>query len=71
MKHLLNVEVLKIASCSVDDWPLLEEVCKINKKRPTTFNIPTSTYFCFYIWRFKFRFETLFFFKENGFGKIE
>lgn len=28
----LNVEVLKIASCSVDDWPLLREVCKINRK---------------------------------------
>lgn len=28
----LNVEVLKIASCSVDDWPLLNEVCKINRK---------------------------------------
>tara|TARA_Y100000593_G_C4313712_1_gene339715 strand:+ start:1588 stop:3048 length:1461 start_codon:yes stop_codon:yes gene_type:complete len=28
----LNVSVVKIASCSIDDWPLLEEVCKINKK---------------------------------------
>ncbi len=28
----LGVEVLKIASCSVDDWPLLNEVCKINRK---------------------------------------
>ena len=28
----LGVNVLKIASCSVDDWPLLEEACKINKK---------------------------------------
>tara|TARA_R110001592_G_scaffold329986_1_gene612000 strand:- start:14077 stop:15537 length:1461 start_codon:yes stop_codon:yes gene_type:complete len=28
----LGVEVLKIASCSVDDWPLLKEVSKINRK---------------------------------------
>ena len=28
----LGVEVLKIASCSVDDWPLLEEVSNINRK---------------------------------------
>ncbi len=28
----LGINVLKIASCSVDDWPLLREVCKINKK---------------------------------------
>ena len=28
----LGVEVIKIASCSVDDWPLLNEVCKINRK---------------------------------------
>ena len=28
----LGVEVLKIASCSVDDWPLLREVSKINRK---------------------------------------
>ena len=28
----LGVDVLKIASCSVDDWPLLREVCKINRK---------------------------------------
>lgn len=28
----LGVEVLKIASCSVDDWPLLEEASKINRK---------------------------------------
>ena len=28
----LGVEVLKIASCSVDDWPLLEEVSDINRK---------------------------------------
>ena len=28
----LGVEVLKIASCSVDDWPLLEEVAKMNRK---------------------------------------
>ena len=28
----LNVQSIKIASCSIDDWPLLEEVCKINKK---------------------------------------
>ena len=28
----LGVGVLKIASCSVDDWPLLREVSKINRK---------------------------------------
>ena len=28
----LDIDVVKIASCSIDDWPLLEEVCKINKK---------------------------------------
>ena len=28
----LGVNVLKIASCSVDDWPLLEQVSNINKK---------------------------------------
>tara|TARA_R100000008_G_scaffold372_2_gene335 strand:- start:24128 stop:25591 length:1464 start_codon:yes stop_codon:yes gene_type:complete len=28
----LNVSIVKIASCSIDDWPLLNEVCKINKR---------------------------------------
>jgi len=28
----LNIDVLKVASCSVDDWPLLEELSNINKK---------------------------------------
>ena len=28
----LNLDVLKVASCSVDDWPLLEEISDINKK---------------------------------------
>ena len=28
----LDIDVVKIASCSIDDWPLLEEVSKINKK---------------------------------------
>tara|TARA_R100001594_G_scaffold61044_2_gene95059 strand:+ start:3306 stop:4766 length:1461 start_codon:yes stop_codon:yes gene_type:complete len=28
----LDVDIVKIASCSIDDWPLLEEVAKINKK---------------------------------------
>ena len=28
----LNVQVLKIASCSNDDWPLLEQVAKLNNK---------------------------------------
>lgn len=28
----LDIDVIKIASCSIDDWPLLEAVCKINKK---------------------------------------
>tara|TARA_R100001510_G_C7654874_1_gene213722 strand:+ start:185 stop:1645 length:1461 start_codon:yes stop_codon:yes gene_type:complete len=28
----MQVSVVKIASCSIDDWPLLREVSKINKK---------------------------------------
>ena len=28
----LNISVVKVASCSIDDWPLLEEVSQINKK---------------------------------------
>ena len=28
----LDVDIVKIASCSIDDWPLLEAVAKINKK---------------------------------------
>jgi sialic acid synthase SpsE/quercetin dioxygenase-like cupin family protein len=28
----LGVPIVKIASCSIDDWPLLNEVCKINKR---------------------------------------
>ena len=32
MTDRLNIDVIKVASCSVDDWPLLEEVSKINKK---------------------------------------
>ncbi len=28
----LDVEIVKIASCSVDDWLLLKDVCEINKK---------------------------------------
>ncbi|MBL18264.1 MAG: spore coat protein [Flavobacteriaceae bacterium] len=28
----LDISVVKIASCSIDDWPLLEEVSKINKR---------------------------------------
>ena len=28
----LDISVIKIASCSIDDWPLLEELSKINKK---------------------------------------
>ena len=28
----LDISVIKIASCSIDDWPLLEEICKINKR---------------------------------------
>jgi N-acetylneuraminate synthase len=28
----LGVDVVKVASCSIDDWPLLEEVSEINKK---------------------------------------
>ena len=28
----LDVSVVKVASCSVDDWPLLRDICKINKR---------------------------------------
>ena len=28
----MDVSVIKVASCSIDDWPLLEELSKINKK---------------------------------------
>jgi sialic acid synthase SpsE/D-lyxose ketol-isomerase len=27
-----NIDIIKIASCSIDDWPLLERISKINKK---------------------------------------
>ena len=27
----LEIDIIKIASCSVCDWPLLEEVVKVNK----------------------------------------
>ena len=28
----LDISVVKVASCSIDDWPLLEEISNINKK---------------------------------------
>jgi len=28
----LDISVVKVASCSIDDWPLLREVCEINKR---------------------------------------
>ena len=28
----LNLPIIKVASCSIDDWPLLLEISKINKK---------------------------------------
>ena len=28
----LDISIIKVASCSVDDWPLLEQISKINKK---------------------------------------
>ena len=28
----LNIDIIKVASCSVDDWPLLIDISKINKK---------------------------------------
>ena len=28
----MGVSVVKVASCSIDDWPLLRDLCKINKK---------------------------------------
>ena len=28
----LDVSIVKVASCSVDDWPLLRDICQINKK---------------------------------------
>lgn len=32
MTEELNLDVLKVASCSVDDWPLLEELSSLNKR---------------------------------------
>jgi len=32
MIEKLGVDVVKVASCSIDDWPLLEEVSEVNKK---------------------------------------
>jgi len=32
MTEELNLDVLKVASCSVDDWPLLEELSLLNKR---------------------------------------
>ncbi len=28
----LNISTIKVASCSIDDWPLLRDICKKNKK---------------------------------------
>ena len=28
----LDISIIKVASCSIDDWPLLEQICKISKK---------------------------------------
>jgi N-acetylneuraminate synthase len=28
----LKVPIVKVASCSIDDWPLLNDICKINKR---------------------------------------
>ena len=28
----LNIDIIKIASCSIDDWPLLRAVSKMNRK---------------------------------------
>ena len=28
----LNISIIKVASCSIDDWPLLRDVCKKDKK---------------------------------------
>ena len=28
----LNISIIKVASCSVDDWPLLRDICNKNKK---------------------------------------
>ena len=36
----LNVPIVKVASCSIDDWPLLNEICKINKR--IIINLPQS-----------------------------
>ena len=27
-----DISIIKVASCSIDDWPLLREICKINKR---------------------------------------
>jgi N-acetylneuraminate synthase len=32
LANSLNIDILKIASCSVDDWPLIEEISRVNKK---------------------------------------
>jgi N-acetylneuraminate synthase len=32
MIERLGIDVVKIGSCSIDDWPLLEEVSEVNKK---------------------------------------
>ena len=32
MIERLGVDVVKVASCSIDDWPLLEEISEVNKK---------------------------------------
>lgn len=28
----LNISIIKVASCSIDDWPLLRDICKKDKK---------------------------------------
>ena len=30
--YKFDIDIVKVASCSVDDWPLLREICKINKR---------------------------------------
>lgn len=32
LSNELNIDVLKVASCSIDDWPLLQELSTINKR---------------------------------------
>ena len=38
----LNISIIKVASCSVDDWPLLRDIC--NKKQKN-YNLDSRSYY--------------------------